>query len=326
MGNANSQSLTASELGYLWTGYSINEMSLWFLTVFQQHAQDQDVKNMYSYAIECTNELLAGRRRLLSNNGHSVPLGFSETDINLNSPPLFSDRFLSLYLYSGVQLGLEFHSRALAFSTREDVREYNQECLTSTTLLFNKVSEVVQSKSFYQRPPSLPPQNFPEKIQKTSYLNGWWGDSRPMNSMEMANLYLIMDVLLVMETLFMFFAQTSPSEDVKELMQKNVTVVKNQYHELAELLKKDNLPIPFTYAAEIKGSASPVFSERIMVCHLAGLFGSLISEYGFSLGTVMKHDLVKTYTTQIGKTGSQAEKISRFLIEKGWLEKVPGPN
>lgn len=38
----------------------------------------------------------------------------------------------------------------------------------------------------------------------------------------------------------------------------------------------------------------------------------------------MRHDLVKEYTMHISKAGTFTEKITRFLIEKVWLEKVPG--
>jgi hypothetical protein len=61
-----------------------------------------------------------------------------------------------------------------------------------------------------------------------------------------------------------------------------------------------------------------------MVTHMAGLYGSLLSQYGFSLGSLMKHDMVSTYLEHISKAGAFSEKITRFLIDREWLEKVPG--
>jgi hypothetical protein len=142
--------------------------------------------------------------------------------------------------------------------------------------------------------------------------------------MEIANLYLIVDTLLIIEALSIGFAQTSDSEELVDLFQKGASVVNKQYSELGQLLKKDELPIPPSYSAEVSGSKTRVFSDRIMVTHLAGLFGTLVSQYGFSLGTVMNHELVASYYTQLSKAGAFSEKITRVLIDREWLEKVPG--
>ena len=91
----------------------------------------------------------------------------------------------------------------------------------------------------------------PEDIQKNSYLNGWFGDTRSLNSMEIADLYSIIDLLILLESLFAGFAQTSESGEVIELLQKGVAVVKKQLNVLVEFLKEDELPIRPSYVAEI---------------------------------------------------------------------------
>ncbi|MGM0901074.1 MAG: DUF3231 family protein [Bacillota bacterium] len=324
MGNLNSIPLTSSELGYLWTGYSINEMSKWYLSVFREQSSDEEIKNVYSFAIQNTSEMLLTRKEILTNDRFPIPLGFSNKDIDESSPPLFSNRFMLYYLHTAAQLGLEFHSRSVALATREDVRKYNKSCLTSAIQLNERVVDILLNKGTYWRTPPLPTPSEPEDIQRTSYLNGWFGVTRPMNSMEMGNLYSILNLLIMMETLFMGFAQTPNHEEITELFHEGVKVVKKQYNVLAELLKEEHLPIPPTYSAEITDTKKRVFSDRIMVSHMAGLFGSLVSQYGFSLGSVMKHDLLATYTLQIGKAGVFSEKVTKVLIEREWLEKVPG--
>jgi hypothetical protein len=324
MNNPKSISLTAAELGYLWTGYSINEMSKWYLTIFREHSKDMDMKALFSLALKDTSQMLNERRVFISREGYPIPVGFSTTDIYENSPPLFSDRFMVYYLHKATRLGLEFHSRSLALSTRDDIRKYQKDCLQSCAQLNDRLVDLLLTKGIYWRTPSLPAPTLPEDIQKNSYLNGWVGDIRPLNSMEIANFYSIMELLVMMETLFTGFAQTSESEEVVKLLQKGVTVVKKQLDALIEILKKNELPVPPSYVSEITDSKKRLFSDRIMICHMAGLFGALISQYGFSLGSVMKHDLLAAYSTQIGKAGIFSEKVTKFLIEKEWLEKVPG--
>jgi hypothetical protein len=316
--------LTASELGYLWTGYSINEMSKWFISVFQKQAKDEDIQGVFTNAVKSTIEILKGRESILSQEGYPVPIGFSELDIDYGAQRLFSDRFLILYLHVGTRLGLVFHSRSLAVSAREDVREYSMSCLHSSSQLYENILNLLLNKGLYWRTPSLPSSSNAEYIQKTSYLNGWFGDSRPINSMEMANHYLIMDLLIMMETLFNGFAQSSDCDETVEWLLKGAEQAKSQFNEMAELLRKNELPIPPTYTADITDSKERVFSDRIMLTHMAGLFGSLLSQYGFSLGSLMQHDMVAAYLEQISKAGAFSEKITKFLIGKEWLEKVPG--
>jgi hypothetical protein len=316
--------LTASELGYLWTGYSINQMAKWYLTVFAEHSNDADAKNLFRFALQVTNKMLTGRQEILGSAGCPIPLGFSERDISVSSAPLFSEKFMLYYMHKAARVGLEFHSRALALAARIDIRKYQEECLQSAIQLNERVVDLLLTKGIYSRTPPLPIPTMPEEIQKSSYLNGWFGNTRTLNSMEIANLYSIIDLLIMMETLFTGFVQTTDSEEVVELLQKGATVVQKQLHVLNEFLAKDELPIRPTYLAELTDSTKRLFSDKIMVCHVAGLFGSLLSQYGFSLGSVMKHDLLAAYSTQIAKAGSFSEKVTRFLIEKEWLEKVPG--
>lgn len=320
----NSISLTASELGYLWTGYSINEMSKWYLKVFMEHARDEEIKDLYSFALENTKKMLTGRKNILSNENYPIPIGFSENDIEINSSPLFSDRFLLYYLHVATHLGLEFHSRALSVSARADVRKYNIDCLDSAIQLNEKVINLLLNKGLFWRPPTLPPPIVPEKIQKKSYLKGWLGDNRPLNSIEIANHYLLLDLLIIMETLFTGFEQTSNSEDVVKLLSEGITTVKNQYNVLAKLLDKDELPIPPCYSADVTDNRNRIFSNQIILSHTAGLYGSLLSQFGFAIGSVMRHDLVAAYSMLVSEAGIFTEKVTKFLIDKGWLEKVPG--
>lgn len=324
MKNQKMISLTSSELGYLWTGYSINEMSIWFLMVFGEHAKDQEIKELFTSAIEIAEKLLAKRKVLLSNEGFPLPVGFSKSDINVTAPPIFTDRFFLSYLLKGSRLGVEFHIRALAFSTRQDVRDYHKNCINDAIQLNDNVINIMLKKGVYWRTPTLPAPTNQEKIHKSSYLDGWLGDTRPLNSMEIANLYVIVELLILIETICIGFAQTTTNSDMAELFLKGSKLAKDHYQSFYDMLTIDDLPIPPSYTAELTDSRARVFSNRIMISHLAGLFGSLISQYGFALGSVMKHDLLTEYSTQIGKAGAFAEKLTKLLIRNEWLEKVPG--
>jgi hypothetical protein len=324
MNNSESIPLTSSELGYLWTGYAINEMSKWFLILFREHAKDAEIKDVYNFALETANEILSTRQKMLTTDCCPIPVGFSEKDINIGAPAIFSDQFLLFYLYKASQLGLLFHTRSLALATRNDIRNYHTKCLQSTILLIDKTIELMKKQGLLWRTPHLATPTYPEKIQKTSYLSGWFGDTRQLNSLEIANLYHILEILIMIKTICKGFSQTAKSDEIRDLIKKGMQVIEDHYQNIVEILNKSELPIPPSYKGETTDSTENTFSDHIMLCHLAGMFGSLLSEYGFSLGAAMKHDLVNTFTMLIAKGGLFSEKATKVLIKKEWLEKVPG--
>ncbi len=324
MSDPESIDLTVSEIGYLWSGYTINEMSRWYLMIFQQRVSDLDIKYLYSDALEITNELIRRREHYLSKGDFPIPLGFSESDINKQAPALFSDRFILQYLYVGAQLGLSFHARALATSTRSDVGDYMAECLIEAAQLSRRIIDLLLRKGLYWRGPTIPSPKTQEVMHEQSYLNGWLGNTRPLNSIEIANLYSTMELLALIEALCVGFAQTAEIDDVKEILLQGSSVAEDQYSQLAQLLNNDSLPIPPTYIGEVTDCKERIFSDRLMVSHIGGLFGSLITLSGSSLGCVMEHDLIMIYTELHVKTGGYAEKITKFMINQEWLEKIPG--
>lgn len=159
------------------------------------------------------------------------------------------------------------------------MRNYSINCLNSSIQLYDRTVAILLNKGIYWRPPTLPSSEVAESIQKPSYLNGWFGDTRPFNSIELANMYEIIDFLIVMEALCIGFAQTSDMDEAVELFQEGTTIIRKQYSRLFDILKENELPVPSTNSTEVLDSKERVFSDRIMVCHLAGLFGSLISQY-----------------------------------------------
>jgi hypothetical protein len=316
--------LSSSEIGYLWTGYSINELSYWFQNKFVEDITDPEIKELFSFAKKVTLDLLNNRKVLLHKADYIVPVGFSDKDIHLQAKPLFTDRFLLYYLHSGCRFGLFFHAKALAHAARVDVREYLADCLLASVHLTQRVVDLLLSKGLFWRPPTLPAPDKTERIQKKQYLNGWFGNTRPLNSMEIANLYETLEMLAVIEALCLGFMQTSMDKEVKELLQEGRSTAQNQFNEIAELLSKSDLSVPPTLVGEVMDPGNQVYSDRLMMSHITGLFGSVITQYGYSLGTLMKHDLVSHHISLIAKTGAYTEKITKYMISKRWLEKVPG--
>ncbi|MCZ8522565.1 MULTISPECIES: DUF3231 family protein [Paenibacillus] len=316
--------LSSSEIGYLWTGYMIDDMSLNVLAAFEKQAEDADVLRALVYALELARENNRERLGFFSGEGLPLPRGFAEAEPASSLPALFEERFFLFYLLQGGRLGLHFHAESLSVSTRPDYRAFCAERLHKAVRLYEEIMEMMLAKGLYARPPVIPVPEAPEQIQKTSFLQGWFGDTRPLHSVEIANVYKGMELLGLIQAICIAFAQTLVPKDLRTLCIRGAETAEEHLERLGGLLTKDDLPLPPTHVSEITGSQTPLFSERLMLCHVSGLFGSLITHYGQSLGSAMKHDVVAALLALIAGAGNYTEDVTEALIRHEWLEKTPG--
>lgn len=317
--------LCALEISYLWAGYAVDSMSVSILTGFGNQASNNQVKDLLKTAAEFGQEQVNRRSRILGGEGMPLPKGFTvEEDVHMTAPRLFSDRFYLTYLLIASRLGLLFYSQSLGVACREDARFFASDSLQATERLQNSVLTLMQNRGEYFRPPVLTAPDHPEFIQKTSFLNGFFGDKRPLSGMEISGLYSSMELVLLMEALSTGFAQVSAEPKVKEQFLRMKELTSDHKEALQKMLEKDGLPAPVTYAAEISNSDQPPFSERLMLCHAAGLNGTLIEAYGNALSYTMRNDLAGLYLKMTGQVGLLAESMTKTLVDFEWLEKPPG--
>jgi hypothetical protein len=317
--------LTAPETGYLWAGYLVDHMSSCLLVRFHSQAKDQEIKELLHAAMSFGQAQLEKRRELMKEEGIPLPAGFSfEEDIHMAVPPVFSDKIYGSYLLTASRLGLVFHANALAHAIREDLREFAAESLHGTGRLYNRVMALLLEKGEYLRPPVVTSQDQAEFIRKPSFLNGFLGDRRPLTGIEIAGIYSSMELGLLVSVLNTAFAQVTKDPEVKEQFLKAKEMAEGHVKSLSHMLQQDELHGPVSFLSEIGGSTEAPFSDRLMLCHAAGLNSSLIEAYGYVLGYSMRNDLAMLYMKQIGQAGVTAESMSKLLMEREWLEKPPG--
>lgn len=317
--------MTASEMGNIWAGYMVDHMAACFLGLFQNWAADPVVKEVIGKAQNLGFSQLEKRRKLMEQEGIPYPRGFSmNADTHAEAPPLFSEKVTLHYLLVASRLGLGFYANVLGRTVREDIRSFVQETLTATGQLYSSVLQVMLEKGLYLRPPVLSLQEEPEFIRKSSFLNGFFGDKRPLSAMEAGGLYSNIELTWLLAALNTAFAQVSQDDAIKAQFISAKELAEEHTQAMGRLLQEDELHAPVSYVSEIGTSTAPTFSDRLMLCHAAGLIGSLIEAYGFALSHSTRKDVAVVYIKQIGEAGLLAERLSKALISREWLEKPPG--
>ncbi len=138
--------LTSSELAALWGSYMNNTLGICTISYFVKDVEAPDIHALLKYYLDLSKKHIEMETNIFKKEMLPVPIGFSEQDVNLNVPRLYSDTFMLYYIQSIGSMGINTYSVALPTSSRRDIREFYTDCLGSSAELYNRASNVMQEK------------------------------------------------------------------------------------------------------------------------------------------------------------------------------------
>lgn len=323
MENDHNVHLTSSEISNLWTQYLNDSMSICFTSHSLKKAQDKDVRSVLEFALELANSHIEKIKFFFNKDKYPIPVGFTEEDVNLKAPPLFSDILLLHYFHFMCIIGLTGYGGAIGTSVRADQRSYFSQCNTETMKLYDMVVDVMLKKGVFSRPPNINAPDRVDFVKKQAFLTGWFGKVRPLNAIEMNSIYFNMAKLIMKIVLEIGFSQVTQSTEVRKYLQRGVNVCNNQYDSLSSILSVENLPSPPKLQSEITNSTVPPFSDKLMLFHVVTLVSASTGYYGAGLSVTQRRDVAVEYSRLIAEIGVYAEDGVNLLIENAWMEQPP---
>ncbi|MFS0864387.1 DUF3231 family protein [Fredinandcohnia sp. 179-A 10B2 NHS] len=315
--------LTSTEIANLWSQYVNDSMSVCLLTHFIKYCEDQEIKSVLEYALDLANSHIKSISRFLKEENYPIPVGFSMEDVNLEAPPLFSDKFLLIYMHIMSIHGLVGYTGALTTCIRDDQVEYFSKCHQETIELYRKALTILLEKGILTRPPHL---NAPERadfVQKQSFLTGWFGDRRPLNAIEVSGIFFNMQKNIVKIVLEIGFAQVVHSKEIKEYLQRGEQLCDKHFDTLGILMSESNLPSPPKHDAEVTNSTVAPFSDKLMLFQIISLISTASGYYGAAFSLSQRRDLGVKYAMMIAEIAKYAEDGVNIMINNGWLEQPP---
>lgn len=316
--------LMSAEIANLWTFYMNDSMSLCVVGHFLEHIEDEQTRSVLEFSMQLAKAHIRKLQSIFTEEKIPVPDGFTELKDRIkDSPRLFTDDFYHFYIQNVGKVGLEGYAFALQNAARLDICEYFTECLSESSRLLNKATEIMLSKGTYIRSPYIPAAKKVEYVQKQSYLAGWFGDRRPLNAIEISNIYLNLIQNQMGRTLLTGFSQVAESKQVRDYFIRGRDIADKHVEIFGSLLSKDFLPSASAWSTVATDSTISPFSDKLMMFHVVALNGAGIGHYGRSLGTSPRHDLGVAYTRLIAEIGAFADDGAKIMIDNGWLEQVP---
>ncbi|MGV2940271.1 DUF3231 family protein [Mesobacillus sp. LC4] len=316
---------TSGEIGNLWNIYMANSMSSCMFKHFLLYCEDEEIKDCLVTADQLSKDILSHLKEMFQQEGMAVPIGFSlEEDVNESAPRLFSDSFYLNYLDMMVKYGALYYSVALPGFSKMDLRQSITDINISSLNLSNKVTEMMLNKGLHVRAPSIPKMKEVSFVEKQSFFNGYYGDKRPLSAMEIAHLFLNIQVNAIKTILVMGFSQVAKDEEVRNYFLRGKKINIKQHNTLSQIMYKEDLPVSFPSQFMITESTEAPYSDKLMLFHISNLSSAKVRNFGDSMAVSPRHDLGATYARFFLETANFAEDGGNIQIENEWMERQPG--
>lgn len=315
--------LTSAEIGVLWSSYMTESATIPVLNYFNNVVEDLQIKQIVELALSKSSEHLKTLTDIFIKEKYPIPIGFSNEDVNLNAPRLFSDTYMLFFLRNLGKAGIAADGMAFSMAARKDIRELYHHFLFEATEVEDKAKELMLSKGIFIRPPYI---NIPEKadfVEKQSFLRGWLGERRTLTADEIAHIFMNHTNNSNGKALLIGFSQTARSEELRNHFIRGVELARSIIKNLGTLLEESTLPAPMTWDTEVNNSTIPPFSDKLMLFHVSALNSIGMGNIGGSLALSFRRDVATRYLAMIKDIGLFAEDSANIMIKNGWFERPP---
>lgn len=313
--------LSSSEVGNLWRTYVNYTMLVAIMKFFLQHNRDVDIRGVLEDALAIAEDRVRISAEFLSLDGQPVPVGFTDNDVDLKAPPLFSDVFYLYYLGNLIKIGLNINSMALTMSARLDVVDFYHKSVNTTMDLWEKTIRILLQKGLYTRSPMITTTNQVDFVKSRDFLD----KQRPLLAIEIEQLYFGIITNEVGRTLLAGFHQVIRSKEIRKYIKHGLDFSSRIIEENSKILRSAGIASPMHWDAygAVTSSTTPPFSDKLILFHITMMNEAGIANYAVSLASSPRQDLALMYGKLIVQTADYAKDGLKIMIDNGWLEEPP---
>ncbi|QKY69368.1 DUF3231 family protein [Lentibacillus sp. CBA3610] len=315
--------LNSSELSQLWVAYMQDSITICTMKHAMQVVEDADIRPVVKQALTISQAHIPKLTVFFQSDNRPVPVGFTDQDVDLKAPRLVSDQFILNIIKQTGQLGMQEYAQAIAFCARQDVREYFSECLNESTQLHDQAMNVLLSKGIYVRSPFINTPDEVDFVTKQNFLAGWFGQQRPLLSLEISNLHANTQRNALGMHLLTAFNQVAKSNDVQKYFKRGKEIASRHVQVFTTKLQKEGLPASMFSDEPVTNSTVSPFSDKMMMFQVLALNQLGAAYYGTSVSTTFRRDLAVLYSRLALEIGKYSEDGANIMIDNGWLEEPP---
>lgn len=315
---------TSAEINHLWSTYFAESSSVVFLKHMVKTSKDPDLHSVLQHSLDLSTQNVRLMEEIFNKIQHPIPVAFGEKDVYINAPALFEDVFSIRYMRLMTKYILLNHSMAFSDSTRSDFRILFSRFIDGAKGVLDRADEVLLAKGLYSKSPYI---TFPDSVKYVDdkgYYGSIFGSKRPLNVLEVSNLFAIMDFKIAIRAIFLGFAQVVKSNKLRKHFNKGHQLVDQHLQELGTFLADAGLPRPELVGYQVTDSKESPYSDKLMLFHVSVTNAFILTSFSYGLSRILRKDIISTYIRLIPEILAYAKSSTDLLIENRWLEKAPG--
>ena len=315
--------LVSSEISGLWNSYMANSSTICLLKFFVNRVEDSETSSILQHTLDLSNQHIQVLENLFNELELPIPDGFSDDDVDVNAPRLFSDEFYLLYLANLSRAQMLNYTQILSNCARSDIREFFTKLTSESSDLYNKVTDIRLSKGVFTRFPCVEVPKKVEYIKSQRFSLDWFGEKRPLLLGEITHISLIILANILGRAIITGFGQVSKTKKIVKYMFRGRDISSKKIDIFTSILTSENIPIPSTSYAFVTDSTVSPFSEKLMMFYIIALGTLSISNDGMALAEALRTDLQMKFIRITPEVLKFVKDGAGIMIDNRWLEQPP---
>lgn len=315
--------LVSSEITGLWTSYMSDTLIVCVLKYYLNRVEDNEIHTILQQTCNLSMQHIEEVTNLLNEAGLPIPDGFTDKDVNINAPRLFTDSFYLHYLGYISRAAMHNYTLILNQIARSDIIEFFSKRIYEYIDLYKNSAKLRLSKGIFIRAPRIEVSKEVQYVKSESFIMDWFGEKRPLLSREITHIFAIIFANIVGRAMTTGFGQVSKEKKNSDYFFEGKSIATSQIGELTSLLTDEGIPIPSSSDSYVTDSTVAPFSEKLMLNHSIILTTSGITGLGMAMADSMRSDLQAKYVKYIAEDMKYSKNGADIMIANGWLEQPP---
>jgi hypothetical protein len=316
--------LTANEVSNVWSSYIKSSMELRLFEYFYASTENIEIKQAVEKMLNQSQENLSELKEIFIKENFTIPLGFTNEDVRIDALKVFSDTFILYFCFDLTHLSMSTYPSAISDCTRSDVRNHFQKNIAFSVNIQNKLVDLMLSQGVYLKPPQVAIESELEFADSMTYLNGFFGGSRPLNTAEVSNLSRIVHRAQFSKMVFVTFSKLAKEKKLKQHFSNGRDGIEKVLDSLQEVLDKENIPISASGDYKISDVDFSPFSDKLMLFFVNTCLGIFCF-------TMVNQAMTSSLRTDIvSKLGEISDDMKKYYglglllaIKEKWFEQPP---
>ncbi|MFL0198381.1 DUF3231 family protein [Clostridium sp. WILCCON 0269] len=323
MTNTTKMPLVSSEISGIWNSYMGENLVLHLLKYFFNRVDDNEIRAILDHTLNLSNERIKVLTNLFNQEKLPLPEGFTDNDVDINAPRLFTDTLYLQYVLYKARSEIRSYSMLLDRIARSDIRNYFSKCIRESIDLCNKSAELSLSKGIFIKAPHIEVSKEVQYIKSNNFILDSFGKKRALLADEINHIFCITNDTMIRKALLVGFGQVCKDKKVSNYISKVTALATKQHNDLTSLLIDEGIPIGSSSDSYVTDSTVSPFSDKFMLSKIFIMYRIKIGSIGMALADTMRSDLKTIYMKYLDDIMKYSKDGVDIMIDNRWLQQPP---